>query len=332
MAWSVIWPVGRHDAARTALGAELRAALEERVGVSPGGELPGLFERHGPLRSTTGPWYLGNLSGLQAEIAAMLTADNAWRWWDRPRTSLYDLPTLLGDAIGRATWSRALPVPGGAAVPAEAVIFNELRAAARQLRCVRRVSYSSVVRRVGSAFHLTWNGASFAAERADAFAQMQGQDDGVTTGLVHDVGLSALVFDSLFDRMWYLESREVELRFDTTALAGRTVAAAWLEISVTAAPGGTDFSDSFPIEVRGQGGAVRGSFNSSAVGVQQVALMPVDVDAGGEAVLVLGSGRSDAADRPAWSAGGFDWSSTYREGAMVGNVVRLVVEVQFEYA
>ena len=335
MGWSGVWPVLRHDAAGAGLGGEIWAALEERGRIAPGGELPGVFERYGPLRATSS-WHLGTMSGLQLEIAAMLSrSDNQWRWWDRARMSLYDLPTLLGDALGQGCWSRdltALVNPTASAVPAEALIWNELRTVVNRMRCLRRVSASGLSRRRSSLYWLTWDGGSFAAERAEAFSQMQGQDDEVWTGLTYDLGLSGLVFDSYADRQWYIDCREMEVRFDTSALAGFSIGGAWLEVTIAAAPGGTDFSSDFTIEVVGAGGAVRGSFSSSAAGVQQVALAAADVAAGGDAVLVLRMAGPASADRTAWAAGGADWTSSYREGVMLGGVVRLVVEVNFEYS
>lgn len=336
MGWSGIWPASRYDAARSDLGDELRLALAERTAIVPTGTgmSPSSFERYDPLRATSGGWAIGNLAELQHELADTLAASSsAWRWWNQVAGDVYDLPELLLDSIGRSSWSRDLTAGGAGWSAAEALIFNELREAVNHLRLVRRISCACLTSRTASIYWLTWGGADFAAERADAFSQMQGQDDGVSTGLTFEVGLAGMVFDSCFDRQWYIENRETELRFNTSALAGATVSAAWLEISVSPAPGATTFSDDFPIQVCACGGAVRGSFNSTATGVQQIALTAADIDAagGGEAVLVLRSGRPGNADRPAWAAAGADWSSTYREGVMIGDIVRLVVEVNFEY-
>lgn len=337
MGWSGIWPASRYDAARSDLGEELRLALAERTAIVPTGTglSPSSFARYDPLRATSGGWAIGNLAELQLELAGTLAASSsAWRWWDSVAGAVYDLPGLLLDSIGRSSWSRDLTSgAGGGWAAAEALIFNELRDAVSHLRLVRRISYASLSSRTASLYWLTWGGPDFATERADAFSQMQGQDDGVSTGLTFEVGLAGTVYDSYFDRQWYIESKETELRFDTSALAGASVSGAWLEISVAPAPGATDFADDFPIQVCTCGGAVRGSFNSAAIGVQQIALTAADIDAagGGEAVLVLRSGRPGSADRPAWAATGADWSSNYREGVMIGDTVRLVVEVNFEY-
>jgi hypothetical protein len=330
MGWSSVWPVERWDVPDDeAVFGELRAALEERDDLVPAGYVPAAYDR---LDAIEGVPPTGQaLGAMQQEIAETLTAANPWRWWDLGRSQLLTLPNLLTDALGQDDWTEdltaessrwAAPVPG---------VFNELHDAINALTCVRRLPASAISSRVDSVYELTFGISAWATDRAAVLGEFDGTDDGVDTGLVYDVGLSATVFDSGSDQQWYIDARAVEITFDTSALEGRTVSAARLELD-TAAPGGsTDFSDTFTAQVVASGDQVRGTFDSDDHDLKSIELAAGDIDTAGDTVIVLRSSRANSADRAAWSPAGPDYSSTYREGFDLGTVLRLVVEVDFEY-
>lgn len=337
MGWSAAWPAVRWDVPddETILN-EVVAALEERDDLVPAGFVPEAFSRLDVLKGVPagsgGPTGLQTVANFQYEIAQTLLAPGPWRWWDRTRGEPYTLANLLTDALGQDHWTHDLTQEGTRWTPPFPAVFNEIRDATNHLTCVRRRAKSAVSSRVDSVYDLTFGITDWAAQRAAAFGQFDGQDDGVDTGLVYDVGLSAIVFDSGSEQQWYLDARQVELRFDTADLAGLTIAAAWLELATEAPGGSTDFSDTFTAEVTNAGGTPRGTFASDDYSLKGIELAAADINASGDTVLYLRSQRANTADRPAWAPTGPDYSSTYREGFDLGSVLRLIVEVQFEYA
>jgi hypothetical protein len=336
MGWSNVWPVARWNVPDDeAVFNELAAALRERDELVPAGHVPADFARlaviKGVPHGSGGPTGLQTVANFQYEIAQTLLAAGPWRWWDRSRTQIYTLADLLTDAAGQDHWTRDLTQGDTRWTPPFPVVFNELRQATNRLTVVRRLAASALSTQTDSVYNLTFGITNWAAQRADTFGLFDGQDDGVSTGLAYDVGLSALVFDSGSDQQWYLDARRLELRFDTSDLAGFTIARAWLEFTTEASPGGTDFSDTFTAKVTNSEGVSRGSFDSDDYSLKSVELPASDINASGDTVLWLRSQRADSADRPAWAPQGPDYSSTYREGFDLADTLRLVVEVEFEY-
>ena len=84
-------------------------------------------------------------------------------------------------------------------------------------------------------------------------------------------------------------------------------------------------------EAAASGGAVRGTFASNDYSQRSFALEAEDVNTAGLTTFTLRSTAADTADRSAWSPAGPDYSSTYREGFVIGSTVRLVVAVEFDY-
>jgi len=318
MGWSVVWPVSRWNTPDDgAVFNDLVAALQERDDLVPAGFV--------------GPTGLQTVANFQYEIPQMLAQANAWRWWDRSRTALVTLANLLADTIGQAAWTYDLTAAGAAWTPPFPLVFNELRAATNGLTTLRRLAASAVSAQVDSVYDVTFGITSWPTQRAAAFAQFDGNDDGVSTGLAYDVGLSASLFDSGSDQQWYLDAQEMTLSFDTSALDGYTVTSAWLEFTTQASAGSTDYSDTFTAEATNAGGAQRGTFASDDYSLKSIELDVADVVTDGDTVLKLCSTRANTADRSIWSPPGPDYTSTYREGFDLGDTLRLVVEVQFDY-
>lgn len=336
MGWSGAWPASQWDTPDDEdIFNDLVAALGERDALVPAGFVPEAFSRLDVIRGvphgTGGPTGTQTVANFQWEIAQMLAATGPWRWWDRTRDGLTTLANLLADAIGQGQWSHDLTVSGAAWTPPFPEVFNELHDATSALTTVRRLAASAVSSRTDSVYELTFGITDWAAQRAAVFALFDGVDDGVDTGLTFDVGLSGVVFDSGSDQQWYLDAREMTLTFDTSGLAGCTVERAWIEFTTEACGGSTDFSDTFTAEVANAGGTSRGTFASDDTTLKSFELPAEDVSTVGDTVLTLRSQRANSADRSAWSPSGPDYSSTYREGFDLGDTLRLVVEVAFDY-
>ena len=75
----------------------------------------------------------------------------------------------------------------------------------------------------------------------------------------------------------------------------------------------------------------RGSFASDDYSLKSFELDAGDINTSGDTVLTLRSKAASAADRPNWSPSGPDFSSTYREGFVLGTTLQLIVEVELEY-
>jgi hypothetical protein len=330
MAWSDIWPVERWDVPDDVdVFGDLRAALLERDGLTPAGRIPSAYGRLDTIEGV--PPSDQALGRMQYEIDGLLQTLNPWRWWDRARGQLSTRANLLGDAVGRDTWTVDLMQASSRWAAPRPLVFNELRQATNGLTCLRTLPVSAVSSRVDSVYELTFGISDWASDRAAVFALFDGADDGADTGLAYDVGLSAVVFDSGADQQWYVDARQVTVTFDTSALDGLTITGAWLELNTAACEGGADYSDTFTAEVVAPGGAVRGTFASDDTSLKSIALQVGDIDAAGDTVLTLRSQRANAADRAAWTPPGPDYSSTYREAFDLGDTLRLIVEVQFEY-
>lgn len=336
MGWSNAWPAARWDTPDDeAIFNDLVAALQERDDLVPAGFVPDAFSRLDLIKGVPpgagGPTGLQAVANFQYEIARMLTAAQPWRWWDQGRAALYTLANLLTDALGQDHWTHDLTAAGAGWTPPFPAVFNELRGAANQLKCLRRLAASAISSQTDSVYNLTFGITDWAAQRAATFALFDGQDDGATSGLVYDVGLSASLFDSGDDQLWYVDAREAEISFDTSALQGFTVAAAWIELTTEPCGGSTDFSDTFTAEVTNAAGTQRGTFASDDYSLKSIELQPSDIDPAGTTIVRVRSTRPSAADRPAWAPSGPDYSSTYREGLDLTSTLRLIVEVQFEY-
>ena len=78
-------------------------------------------------------------------------------------------------------------------------------------------------------------------------------------------------------------------------------------------------------------GAVLGSFASNALGPKRIEVPTASVRTDGDTSFFVRSARADYADRSAWTPGGPDYTSTYREGLAVSGPIRLIVEVDLEY-
>ena len=335
------WPPEPCDALDTeGIINEVRAALAERDGLVQAGYVPEVFSRWDPLRGTpTGkdsvPW--PTVANFQFEIHRML--DLVWplRWWDPNRDTLYTLANLCQDAFGADGWSYDLTAEDGQGNPANpwtppyAAIFRELYETVNRLDRVRILPTASESERRDSVYRLTFGISNWPEERAATFALFDGDDDGQTVNLSYDVGMGGEVFDAGASEQWFLESRRFRMTFATGALAGYTVQEAWLDFTTEAPPGSADFSDTFTAEVADGEGTPLGSFDSADYGPKRI-LVPADsIHTGADTSLVIRSTRDDTSDRPAWSPGGPDYTSTYREGLAVTGPVRLIVEVDFEY-
>lgn len=333
MGWSNAWPVGRWDVPDEAdVFNDLVAAQDEREALIPAGETPSPFARHALIAGAASSATAGQaVVGFQQQIAGTIQNGVVWRWWDRSRGGPLTLENLLADTIGRTAWTHDLQAAGASLTPPFPVILNELYAATNGLTTVRRAATLSQSARSDSLYHLTFGINDWPTDRAAAFAELDGEDDGVSTGLVFDVGLAATLSDSGSDQQWTIEAREASLAFDTAALSGLTIAAAWLELTTAAPPGSTDFSDTFTVVVANAEGTSRGTFASDDHSLHTVALTPSDIDTAGQTELILRSTRAPSDDRPAWAATAPDYSSTYREGVDLGDTLRLIVEVQFDY-
>jgi hypothetical protein len=167
--------------------------------------------------------------------------------------------------------------------------------------------------------------------RAATFALFDGADDGQVTSLPFDLGLGGEVLDDGGSEEWMLESREFRMTFATAALTGRTVRGAWLDFTTAAPAGSADFSDGFTAEVVDAAGKSLTSFASTTLGAKHIAVPAASVRTSGDTVLRVRSTRPAAADRPAWTPAGPNYSSTYREGLAVAGPIRLIVEVDLEY-
>lgn len=330
MGWSAVWPVSRWDIPDDSnVFGNLRAALAERDALTPTGFLPGAYSRLETIEGV--PPSTKAVGQFQKEVAELLVTGDPWRWWDRSRGQAYVLADLLTDALGQGTWSYDLLDVASRWTPPWPAVFNELRQAANQFTCLRRLASSGISSRTDSVYDLTFGITDWPTDRAAALAQFDGVDDGVDTGLVYDVGLSGAVFDSGSDQQWYLDARQVTVTFDTSALGGLAVSRAWLELTTEASGGSSDYSDTFTAEVTGAGGAVRGTFASGDTSLKSIELDSSDINTGGTTELGIRSGRANSADRATWSPPGPDYSSTYREGFDLGDTLRLIVEVPFEY-
>jgi hypothetical protein len=330
MGWSAVWPVSRWDTPDDDnVFGNIRAALAERDALTPTGFLPGAYSRLDAIEGV--PPSTQAVGQLQKEVAELLVTGDPWRWWDRSRGQAYVLADLLTDALGQGDWSHDLLDAASRWTPPLPVVFNELRQAANQFKCLRRLAASGISSRTDSVYDLTFGITDWPAERAAALAQFDGVDDGVDTGLVYDVGLSGAVFDSGSDEQWYLDARQVTVTFDTSDLDGLTVSRAWIELTTEAPGGSADYSDTFTAEVTGAGDAVRGTFASDNYTLKSIELNTADINTSGTTELGIRSGRANTQDRAAWSPAGPDYTSTYREGFDLSDTLRLIVEVQFEY-
>ena len=162
-------------------------------------------------------------------------------------------------------------------------------------------------------------------------ALFDGEDDGQTVGLAYDVGMGAELFDDSMSQQWFLESRQFRATFATAGFQGYGVERAWLDFTTAAPSGSADFSDTFTGEVVDDDGAVLGSFASTALGPKRIEVPAASVHTDGDTSFIIRSTRADSADRTAWTPGGPDYTSTYREGLAVSGPIRLIVEVNLEY-
>ena len=336
MGWSNVWPVVRWDVPdEMDVFNNLVAALQERDDLVPADFVPVPFTRldviKGVPAGSGGPTGLQTVANFQYEIDRTLALSNPWRWWDRSRGQLYALADLLTDALGQDHWTYDLTAPGARWTPPFPVVFNELRLAINQMKHVRRLAASATSSQTDSVYNLTMGITNWPAQRAATFALFDGQDDGVSAGLIYDVGLAGIVFDSGSEEQWYVDAREMELRFDSSTLAGLVIARAWVEFNTTACPGSTDFSDTFTAELTNSGRTPRGSFDSDDYALHSFEVAVADINAAGDSIFYLRSQRPNSDDRPAWAPSGPDYSSTYREGFDLGEVARLIVEVEFAY-
>jgi len=76
---------------------------------------------------------------------------------------------------------------------------------------------------------------------------------------------------------------------------------------------------------------VRATFASDSYGYRSVSLPGSDVNTSGDSVFRIRSQKPNTDDRPAWSPPGPNYQSTYREGFHLGDTLRLIVEVDFDY-
>jgi len=319
---------------------EMRSALLERDGLVPAGFVPGPFARWDPIRGTPaggGDAPYPTVANFQFQIQEMLTLVWPLRWWDPNRETLYTLPNLCQDAFGADGWTWDLTAEDGggqplnAWAPACAVIFAELQAAANRLDRVRILPSVSESQRRDSVYRLTFGIDDWPTQRADTFNLFDGQDDGVSCSLAYDAGMGGEVFDGGSSQQWFLESRRLAMTFATAALAGYTVRQAWIDFTTEAPGGSADYSDTFTAEVIDAAETTLATFESDAHGPKHVSVPAGSVNTAGDTVLTVRSTRPDAADRPAWSPPGPDYTSTYREGLAVAGPIRLIVEMDLEY-
>ena len=335
MPWGDSWPPLRCDALDAeAVFNEVRAALLERDGLVPAGQVPPAFARFAPLRGTPkgGTPPHRTVANFQHEIQEML--DLVWplRWWDPTRETLYVLQALCQDAFGRDGWTHDLTGdPPTRWTPAAALVFDELYRAVNRLDRLRVLPTVSERLRHDSVYRLSFGIEDWPQDRADTFSLFDGADDGVETGLEYDVGMGGEVCDDGFSQQWILESRRFRMTFATGALAGYTVGGARLDFTTAAPAGQADYEDTFTAEVVDGRGETVESFASGDYGPKAIALAPESVNTSGESVFEVRSSRPDSNDRPAWDAPGPNYTSTYREGLAVVGPVRLIVEVAFEY-
>ena len=335
MPWGDQWPAVRGDALSAEhVFNELRAALLERDGLVPAGQVPPAFARFSPIRGTPkgGQPPHRTVANFQHEVQEMLALVWPLRWWDPTREALYTLQTLCQDAFGRDGWTCDLTTdPPPAWPPAAATVFDELYQAVNRLDRLRILPTVSESARHDSVYRLTAGITDWPEDRADTFSLFDGADDGVQTGLEYDVGMGGEVYDDGFSQQWILESRRFAMAFATGALSGFTIAGARLDFA-TAAPGGeADYSDTFTAEVVDHRGEAVESFASDDFGPKRIALPPEAINTAGDSLFTIRSARLDTDDRPAWDVPGPNYTSTYREGLAVVGPVRLIVEVAFEY-
>ena len=342
MPWTLgRWPPDPRDALDTDfIINEVRAALAERDGLVQAGYVPDAFSRWDPLRGTpTGgdPDPVPTVANFQFEIQQMLDFTWPLRWWDPNRDTLYGLANLCQDAFGADGWSYDLTAQDGQGnpqnpwTPPYATILQELYETVNRLDRVRMLPTVSESERRDSVYRLTFGISDWPGERAATFALFDGNDDEQTVNLSYDVGMGGEVFDAGASEQWFLESRGFRVTFATGALAGYTVERAWLDFTTGAPAGSADFSDTFTAEVADGEGASLDSFDSADYGPKHILVPAGSVNTGGDTLLVIRSTRGDSADRPAWSPGGPNYTSTYREGLAVTGPIRLIVEVDFEY-
>jgi len=335
MGWSAAWPVARWSVPDNVdVFNNLVAALGEREVLVPSGYLSGQYDRFDPIRgqpTSGGPTGLKTVSSLQKAIEQALGLSNDWRWWDRSRTQLYTLANLLSDAFGSTQWTYDLTSPPNTWVPPWPEVFNELRLAINEMDTLRRLPSTATVEQVDSVFRLTFGITNWPQDRADTLALFDGVDDGAGTGLLCQVGLTAVLFDSGADQQWFIDNRLMEITFDTSDLDGYTVSQAWLQFDTQASPGSTDYSGTFTAEVVNAADDVRATFASDSYGYRSVVLPGSDINTSGDSVFRCRSQKPNTDDRPAWSPPGPNYQSTYREGFHLGDTLRLIVEVDFDY-
>lgn len=335
MGWSAAWPVARWSVPDDVdVFNNLVAALGEREALVPSGYLSGQYDRFDPVRgqpTSGGPTGLKTVSSLQKAIDQALGLTNDWRWWDRSRTQLYTLTDLLDDAFGSTQWTYDLTSPPNTWVPPWPEVFNELRLATNQMNTLRRLFSTAEVERVDSIFWWKTGAINWPQDRADAFALFDGNDNGGGTRIYCQVGLTGILLDSGADQQWFIDSRQMVLTFDTADLGGYTVSQAWLQFDTQASPGTTDYSGTFTAEVVNDSDDVRATFASDSYGYRSVVLPGSDINTSGDSVFRVRSQKPNTDDRPAWSPPGPNYQSTYREGFHLGDTLRLIVEVDFDY-
>lgn len=336
MPWSPAWPPERWRAIDTDLVVnDLRAALLERNGLVPAGKLPAAFSRWMPLRATpaggTPPHH--TVANFQHQVEAMLALVWPLRWWDRGRGDLYTLASLCQDAFGKNDWTYPLVGASGLWCPPHHRDFwDELYRATNLLDTVRILpTFSESVTR-DDVYRLMFGIGDWPTERAATFALFDGVPDGGSIPWMdYDVGMGGEVLDDGFSQQWFLEAREFRMTFATGALSGHTVKKAWLTFATEAPSGSTDYGDTFTAEAVDSGGAQLGTFASDQYGEKTFEAAASAIDTGGDSVFTVRSTRPDAADRPAWTPPGPNYTGTYREGLNVMGPVRLVVQLNLEY-
>jgi hypothetical protein len=342
MAWTAgRWPPKQGDAIDTDLILnEVRAALEERDGLVPALFVPDALERWQALRGTPAGRNGGprpTVANFQYEVQQMLGLVWPLRWWDPAGDDLYTLENLCQAAFGRGGWSYDLTALTGQGEPADrwtppyALLFEELYLAINLLDRVRVLPTWSESSRRDSVYRLTFGIGDWAAERAATFALFDGVDDGASAQLAFDVGMGGRVIDDGASQQWMLEAREFRMSFATGPFDGCAVRRGRLDFTTAAPEGQADYADTFTVQVVDGDGLPLGTFASQDLGPKQIEVPASSISTDGETVLEIRSARADAADRPAWSPPGPDYSSTYREGLAVAGPIRLIVEVDFEY-
>jgi hypothetical protein len=319
---------------------EVRAALVERNDLVPAGWVPRAFLRWDRLAGTPSggtPQPVATMANFQFEIQEMLGLVWPLRWWDSQREDLYTLSHLCQDAFGRAGWTVDLTAkdeqnnPINRWTPPYAVLFQELHGTINRLDRVRILPTLSESVRRDSVYQLTFGISNWPQDRAAAFALFDGQDDGQTVSLDYDVGMGGQVDDSGSMVQWTLESRQFRMEFATMALDGVSVRRAWLDFTTAAPAGSPDFEAAFTAQVLEGDGTLLGTFASTAGGTHRIEIPAASVHTDADTELVIRSAQADTADRTAWTPGGPDYTSTYREGLAVAGPIRLIVEIDFEY-